>query len=353
MVPHLYRGLLRLRLELTVQLRLHPVVLGAAPDFLFSGDDWIGDFHGAQATAIAEGDPGMVGGAPWREWGADFWEWDRVKAWKWGSEVDFPMQVPSIQSAHAHTKNLDTSRQVYASNLRVANIKPAIRKEGISMKVLQHKIWMGALVAASALPIAAAITVDQNTFSGRTYTTYVDFSATTSEPNHPNYSTFAAGEHFRNVTPKYFDLNINASSQGGDLGGCFEIGTLPAASGLIADTEILARILSNTNPGNNTEWQRLSDDVDGTTYSKARLFFEDFVDISHTVIRIAMFDGSATNNKAQFKFYVKPIAPSEPGVTKIILTEADCFSPSVSGAGSDEATAFIDRHENVLIRHVH
>jgi hypothetical protein len=234
----------------------------------------------------------------------------------------------------------------------MANINPAIRKEGISMKVLQHKIWMGALVAASALPISAAITADQNTYSGRTYTTYVDFSATTSEAGHGNYSNFVATEHSRNITPKYFDLKIDASSQGGDLGGCFEIGTVAAATGLIADTEILVKPDALNLRQDNTQWQRLSDDAVGS-YSRARLFFEDFVDNSHTAVRIAMYDASATNNVAQFKFYVKPIAPTEPGVTKVILTAADCFSPTVSGAPSDIATAFIDRHENVAIYHVH
>lgn len=190
------------------------------------------------------------------------------------------------------------------------------------------------LVACAALPIAAGITVDQYATPYAAYRSYVDFAASSIVAGHHNWSNFLAAEHPRGQTVKYYEIAVSADRQGGTLGACYEISTNAPAAGIISDTEILVKV-----PNNNV-WQRLSDDYNGTRFSKARFWFgEDFVDPTTVFIRVAPYG----DNTIHFNFFAGLVRTSTGGP---IASEADCF------ADQAVAAAFVNRHEQVTIRRV-
>lgn len=191
-----------------------------------------------------------------------------------------------------------------------------------------------ALVACAALPIAAGVTVDQYASPYISYRSYVDFAANSIVAGHQNWSTFAAAEHPRGQQVKFYEIAVAADRQGGTLGACYEISTNAPVAGVTADTEILVKL-----PNNNV-WQRLSDDHNGTMFSKARFYFgEDFVDPTTVFVRVAPY----SNNTIHFNFYAGVVRTAAGGP---ITSEADCF------ADQTIAAAFVNRHEQVTIRRV-
>lgn len=190
-----------------------------------------------------------------------------------------------------------------------------------------------AMVACAALPIAAGITSDQYTSPYAAYRSYVDFAASSIVVGHHNWSTFVTAEHPRGVAVKYYEIAVSADVQG-QLGRCYEISTNAPVGGAVFDTEILVKV-----PNNNV-WQRLSDDHNGTRYSKARFWFgEDFVDPSKVFIRVAPY----FDNTIHFNFFAGRVLTAAGAP---VATEADCFADDAIAA------AFVDRHENVFIRKV-
>lgn len=188
---------------------------------------------------------------------------------------------------------------------------------------------VAALVAGTAPTARAEISVDQYVAPYIAYTNYVAFSATPMS-GRPYYRDFSASEHYRGVTPKYFDLRFETGSSTGARGGCIEISTYAVVSGQTADTEILAK------PDGSTKWVRLSDDLGSSRFSKARVFLQFGIDIldAKDYIRVAAY--APANNNEHFNFLTRIVD----GVT----TEAACFSdPNI-------AQAFIDRAERLYIR---
>lgn len=187
------------------------------------------------------------------------------------------------------------------------------------------------LAAAIATPVLSA--VDFYQYLNWNYFIPVDFSASTSLANHLNYGTWIASEHPRGVAPKYIGMDLTTDFPGPDRGNCFELSTLRGPSGLAADTEIL--VLKDD--GN---WARLSDDIPGSTLSKARVMFADNIFTtqnpvqgqSPTKIRISAYNENSNN----IDFSI--------GLTYIgNLSEADCTGDA------SKAAVYIDRHEGIRI----
>jgi hypothetical protein len=205
-----------------------------------------------------------------------------------------------------------------------------------SVSDLRKGIWASAaLIASAATPMMAAITVDQYASPYIYYTSYVDFADVSTQAGHWNYSLFNTAEHYHSWGVKYFDIAIAAHDQQLPNGRCYEIGTAEPAPGIVTDTEILVKL------PNNAVWQKLSDDYNGTRYSRARFWFgEDFVDPTSVVVRVAAYHPNY--NTTDFKFSASLIRTS---ANQPVTTEADCF------AGDPNAgAAFINRHEQVTIR---
>ncbi len=199
---------------------------------------------------------------------------------------------------------------------------------------------LAAFAAFAANPIYAGITVKQDAEPyAFTYRTYVDFGATTTDPNHLTYAYFNTSEHPRGQAVKYFEVSINGSSPSAAQGSCLEIETAEATPGTVADTEILVSV---PNPANaNTKiWKRLSDDYSGTRFSRARIYMpEGYVDPTPVFVRVAAYGVSFNATD----FYVKTKLVRQANANDPITTQAECFSaPGV-------ATAWVDRHENVAI----
>jgi hypothetical protein len=207
------------------------------------------------------------------------------------------------------------------------------------MNVLKLKssarLWVPALVAAAALPLAAGITVNQYASPYVAYTSYVDFAASSLVAGHQNYSTFIAAQHPRGMAVKYFDIAVDAHNQFAPVGRCYEVSTSAPSAGIVSDTEILVKATAAS-----TSWLRLSDDYAGTRFSKARFWFgEDFVDGTTVFLRVAPYSDNSIHFKFTSQLVRQSAAPYGP-----IATEAECFSdPNI-------AAAFVDRHENVFIR---
>jgi hypothetical protein len=194
-----------------------------------------------------------------------------------------------------------------------------------------------ALVSTAVLPSAAGITVDQYATPYVYYTTYVDFAATSSQAGHDNFAIFNTSEHYGARAVKYFEIPVQSELQSAPLGNCIEISTTAPATGISFDSEILVRSHAET------VWRSLSDDYNGTRFSKARLWLgEGYVQPANIFLRVAAYDGGS--NTGHFNLNTSFVRGGANG-NQPITTEADCF------AGDEKmATAFVDRHEDVWIR---
>lgn len=192
-----------------------------------------------------------------------------------------------------------------------------------------------ALVASAAMSATAAVTVDQYASPYIYYTSYVDFADVSTQAGHSNFSLFNTAEHYHGWAVKYFDIAIDAHDQQLPNGRCYEIGTAAPAAGIVSDTEILVKLPDNP------VWQKLSDDYNGTRYSRARLWFgEDFINGTSVVVRVAAYHTNHNNSDFKFSAALIRTANNQP-----VTTEADCMAGDpLAGA------AFINRHEQVTIR---
>jgi hypothetical protein len=207
------------------------------------------------------------------------------------------------------------------------------------MKSRILKIGAGSALALAVTGVlvmpAKAIDFQHNVNSDMAYFFPVDWSATSTVANHPNYELFPTWDHPRGVAVKYLDFDITNDFPGA-RGHCFDMKTYPGPSGQLADTEILVKKDDGT-------WARLSDDTPSSRLSQARFYFDDLAitrqyltseqfGASPTKIRVAAY--GAGNNAEDFVLSFTFVGD---------LTQAQCFS------NTSVAAAYFDRHEYVTI----